>query len=316
LFVRTPAPNTYLQSQAAHTQQDIMDIGFIGLGNMGGGIAAKLLKPGRRLRVWNRSPEPVARLVALGAEASPTPVEALDADVTFSMLANDDVLEAVIVERGALDEARPGLVHVNLATISVALARRLDELHRARGLSYVAAPVLGRPDVAAAGQLNGLCAGAPEAVAMARPLLQEFTRAVWPLGDDPVRASVVKLACNFALASMIETLGEAGALVAGYGVAPADLYAIMTGTLFAAPAYKTYADIIAGAHFEPAGFKLPLGLKDVRLALQAAEARDTPLPIGSLLRDHFIESIANGHGEKDWAALAAGAFRRSGRELG
>jgi 3-hydroxyisobutyrate dehydrogenase-like beta-hydroxyacid dehydrogenase len=293
-----------------------MDIGFIGLGNMGAGIAAQLLQPGRRLRVWNRSPEPVARLVAQGAEAAASAAEALDADVAFSMLANDEAIEAVIVESSALDQARAGLVHVNLATVSAAFARRMDELHRARGLAYVAAPVLGRPDVAAAGQLNGLCAGTPDAVARAWPLLEEFTRAVWPLGDDPVRANVVKLACNFALASMIETLGEAGALVAGYGVAPGDLYAIMTGTLFAAPAYKTYADIIAGARFLPAGFKLPLGLKDVRLALQAAEAKDTPLPIASLLRDHFIESIANGDGEKDWAALAAGAFRRGGRELG
>ena len=292
-----------------------MDISFIGLGNMGGGIAAKLLKPGRRLKVWNRSREPVARLEAAGAMAVASPAEALDTDIAFSMLANDDVIEAVIVESGALDKARAGLIHVNLATVSVAFARRMDELHQARGLSYVAAPVLGRPDVAAAGQLNALCAGAPRAVARVRPLLEEFTRAVWPLGDDPVRANVVKLACNFALASMIETLGEAGALVAAYGVEPCDLYQIMTGTLFAAPAYKTYSEIIAGARFTPAGFKLPLGLKDVRLALQAAEARDMPLPIASLVRDHFIEAIATGQGDKDWAALAAGAFRRGGREL-
>jgi len=293
-----------------------MDIGFLGLGNMGAGIAAKLLKPGRRLKVWNRSPEPVARLVADGAEAAASPADALDVDIAFSMLASDDVIEAVIVGSGALDKARAGLVHVNLATVSVAFARRMDELHRARSLFYVAAPVLGRPDVAAAGQLNALCAGAPAAAAQVRPLLEEFTRAVWPLGDDPVRANVVKLACNFALASMIETLGEAGALVAAYGVEPGDLYEIMTGTLFAAPAYKTYGDLIAGARFLPAGFKLPLGLKDVRLALQAAEARDTPLPIASLLRDHFIEAIATGDADKDWSALAAGAFRRGGRELG
>jgi 3-hydroxyisobutyrate dehydrogenase-like beta-hydroxyacid dehydrogenase len=292
-----------------------MDIGFIGLGHMGGGIAAKLLQPGRRLKVWNRSPEPVARLVAVGAEAASSPADALDVEVAFSMLASDDVIEAVIVESGALDRARKGLIHVNLATVSAAFARRMDELHKARGLAYVAAPVLGRPDVAAAGQLNGLCAGAPAAVARVRPLLEEFTRAVWPLGDDPVRASVVKLACNFSLASLIETLGEAGALVAAYGVEPGDLYEIMTGTLFAAPAYKTYADIISAARFTPAGFKLPLGLKDVRLALQAAEAQDTPLPIASLLRDHFIEAIATGDGDKDWSALAAGAFRRGGREL-
>lgn len=292
-----------------------MDIGFIGLGNMGGGIAAKLLKPGRPLKVWNRSPAPVARLVAEGAAAAASPADALDVDVVFSMLASDEVIEAVVVGSGALDKARAGLIHVNLATVSVAFARRMDELHKARGLSYVAAPVLGRPDVAAAGQLNALCAGAPDAVAQVRPLLEEFTRGVWPLGDDPVRANVVKLACNFSLASMIETLGEAGALVAAYGVEPGDLYDIMTGTLFAAPAYKTYGDLIANTRFLPAGFKLPLGLKDVRLALQAAEAQDTPLPIASLLRDHFIEAIATGHADKDWSALAAGAFRRGGREL-
>jgi 3-hydroxyisobutyrate dehydrogenase-like beta-hydroxyacid dehydrogenase len=292
-----------------------MDIGFIGLGNMGGGIAAKLLKPGRRLKVWNRSPEPVARLEAEGAEAAATPAKALDVDIAFAMLANDEVFEAVILDSGALDQARTGLILVNLATVSVAFARRMDEAHKARGFAYVAAPVLGRPDVAAAGQLNALCAGAPDAVAKVRPLLEEFTRAVWPLGDDPVRANVVKLACNFALASMIETLGEAGALVAAYGVEPGDLYEVMTGTLFAAPAYKTYSEIIAGARFTPAGFKLPLGLKDVRLALQAAEARDTPLPIASLVRDHFIEAIATGDADKDWSALAAGAFRRGGREI-
>jgi 3-hydroxyisobutyrate dehydrogenase-like beta-hydroxyacid dehydrogenase len=292
-----------------------MDIGFIGLGHMGGGIAGRLLKPGRRLKVWNRSPEPVARLAAEGAAAASSAADAFDADVTFSMLANDDAIEEVIVASGALDAAREGLIHVNLATVSVAFARRMTELHAARGLAYVAAPVLGRPDVAAAGQLNGLCAGSPDAVARVRPLLEEFTRAVWPLGDDPPRANVVKLACNFALASMIETLGEAGALVAAYGVAPGDLYGLMTSTLFAAPAYKTYADIIAHARFSPPGFSLPLGFKDVRLALQAAEAEHTPMPIASLLRDSFLEAIADGDGDKDWSALAAVAFRRSGRQL-
>jgi 3-hydroxyisobutyrate dehydrogenase-like beta-hydroxyacid dehydrogenase len=293
-----------------------MDIGFIGLGHMGAGIAARLLKPGRRLKVWNRSPEPVARLVAQGALAAANPADALDSDIAFSMLANDDTIEEMILNSGALDAARVGLVHVNLATVSVAFAERMTEAHAARGLAYVAAPVLGRPDVAAAGRLNGLCAGPPDATALVRPLLEDFTQAVWPLGDDPPRANVVKLACNFALASMIETLGEAGALASAYGVAPSDLYGIMTGTLFAAPAYKTYADIIANARFSPPGFGLPLGLKDVRLALQAAEAKHTPMPTASLLRDSFLEAIANGDADKDWSALAAVAFRRSGRDIG
>ncbi len=254
--------------------------------------------------------------MAEGAVAAASVADALDVDIAFSMLASDEVIEAAILESGALDQARKGLIHVNLATVSVAFAQQMVEAHMARGLAYVAAPVLGRPDVAAAGLLNGLCAGPPAAVAKVRPLLEEFTRAVWPLGDDPVRANVVKLACNFALASMIETLGEAGALVAAYGVEPGDLFEIMTGTLFAAPAYKTYSEIIAGARFTPAGFKLLLGLKDVRLALQAGEARDTPLPIASLLRDHFIEAIATGNADKDWSALAAGAFRRGRARTG
>jgi 3-hydroxyisobutyrate dehydrogenase-like beta-hydroxyacid dehydrogenase len=207
------------------------------------------------------------------------------------------------------------MVHVNLATVSVAFARRLTQLHRELGVGYVAAPVLGRPDVAAAGELNVLCAGEASAVALARPLLETFAKAVWPLGDDPVRANVVKLACNFALASMIETLGEAAALTTAYGVEAADLFEVMTGTLFAAPAYRTYADIIANRRFTPAGFKLPLGLKDVRLALQAAEGENTPMPVASLLRDHFIQAIAQGDADKDWSAIAAGAFRNAGRTL-
>jgi 3-hydroxyisobutyrate dehydrogenase-like beta-hydroxyacid dehydrogenase len=292
-----------------------MDIGFIGLGHMGAGVAGNLLKAGHHVRVWNRSPEAVRRLVDQGAVAAATPAEAFDAEVVFSMLASDEVIEAVIVDSGALDGARPGAVHLNLATVSVALAQRLEAMHVQRGLAYVAAPVLGRPDVAA-GELNVLCAGAPEAVARVRPLLETFAKAVWPVGDQAYRANVVKLACNFALASMIETLGEAGALVAAHGIAPADLYDVMTGTLFAAPAYKTYSDIIAHQRFTPPGFKLPLGLKDVRLALAAGEAQHTPLPIASLLRDHFIEAIAQGDGEKDWSALAAGAFRRGGQTIG
>ncbi len=292
-----------------------MQIGFVGLGHMGSGIAAHLLRNGHSLKVWNRSAAAARTLADQGAEAVDRPAGAFDADVVFCMLASDEVIDAVVLNSGALDQARAGLIFVNLATVSVAFARRAAATMGERGIGYVAAPVLGRPDVAAAGALNVLCAGAPEAVARVRPLLESFAKAIWPLGDEPYRANVVKLACNFALASMIETLGEAAALAKAYGVAPADLFAVMTGTLFAAPAYKTYSALIAGAEFSPAAFKLPLGLKDVRLSLAAGEAENVPLPLASLLRDHFIEAIAHGDQDKDWSALAEGAFRRSGQRI-
>lgn len=292
-----------------------MIIGFIGLGQMGRGVAANLMKGGHTLRVWNRSPEPVEALVAQGAQRAQTPAEAFEGEVVFSMLAQDDAIEETLLASGVLDQARAGTVHVNLATISVAFAQKLAGLHRERGLGYVAAPVLGRPEVAAAGELNVLCAGEPADMERVRPLLDLFAKRVWPFGQEAHRANVVKLACNFALASMIETLGEAGVLVNAYGVQPAALFELMTGTLFASPAYKTYSQIIADQRFSPAGFKLPLGLKDVRLALAAGEAEHTPLPFASVLRDHFLEAIAHGDGEKDWSALALTALRRGGQLL-
>lgn len=289
-----------------------MRIGFIGLGAMGSAIAGNLVRKGRTVAVWNRSPEAVDRLVEIGAERAGGVAEAFEADVAFSMLANDAVVETVILAAGALDSQRPGAVHVNLATISVALAERLAAEHERRGTAYVAAPVLGRPDVAEAGGLAVIMAGPSQARQTVRPLLELVSRAVFDLGDHAPAANVVKIACNFALASMIETLGEAGALAKANGVAPAQLYEVMTNTLFAAPAYRVYAPMIAERRFEPAGFKLPLGLKDVRLALAAAEAHNVPLPFASLLRDRFLGAIANGQGEKDWSALAGEAFRAAG----
>jgi 3-hydroxyisobutyrate dehydrogenase-like beta-hydroxyacid dehydrogenase len=222
------------------------------------------------------------------------------------------VVEQVLLASGALDGVPEGAAHANLATISVALADRLEAAFRDRGAGYVAAPVVGRPDAAAMGRLHVLLAGAPEATARVRPLLELVGQAVWPLGDRASLANVVKLACNLSIASTIETLGEAGALAKAYGVDPALLYDVMTGTIFGSPVYRTYSQIIAEGRFDPAGFALSLGLKDVRLALQAGEARHAPLPLASLLRDHFIEAIAAGDQDKDWAALAELALRKAG----
>jgi len=288
-----------------------MKIGFIGLGHMGSAIARNLLKGGHELIAWNRSPEPVKALAQAGARAAEAPVDVFAAaEVVFSMLADDAVVESVVLNSGALDAAKPGAIHVNVATISVALADRLERLHRDRGLSYVAAPVLGRPDVAAAGNLIVLAAGETVAVDRVRPLLALFARRIFPMGEQSSRANVVKLACNFALAAMLETLGEAGALAATNGVAPETLFEVMTETVF--PAYKTYAPLITERRFRPASFALPLGFKDVRLALQAAEAKHAAMPIASVLHDQFLAAIAHGDSELDWSALSMVAFRAAG----
>ena len=293
-----------------------MDIGFLGLGHMGRGVARNLMAAGHRVTVWNRSPGPAQELAAEGAVRAADPAEALQGEVAFSMLAKDEAIDEALVASGALSKARAGLVHVNMATVSVAFARRMEAEHERLCLGYVAAPVLGRPDVAAKGALHVICAGLPEPVATVRPLLESFAAQVWPMGDEAHKANVVKIACNFSLAAMIETLGEAGALAESWDVPRADLYALMTGSVFGGRAYTTYSDIIARQAFSPPAFALPLGAKDVRLALAAGEETHTPLPLASLLRDHFTEAMAAGDGDKDWSALAAGAFRRAGRPLG
>jgi 3-hydroxyisobutyrate dehydrogenase-like beta-hydroxyacid dehydrogenase len=228
------------------------------------------------------------------------------------MLADDGVIEAVILDSGALEATRPGSIHVNLATISVAFAERLERLHRERGVTYIAAPVLGRPDVAAAGGLAVMPAGDPAAIEKVRPLLELFADRIFPMGDAPSRANVAKLACNFALAAMIETLGEAAALALAHGLAPETVFEVMTETAFASPAYKIYAPLIAERRFSPPGFGLPLGFKDVRLALQAAEAKHAPLPIASVLRDQFLAAIAHGDAQLDWSAVSMVASRAAG----
>ncbi|WP_028009268.1 NAD(P)-dependent oxidoreductase [Solimonas flava] len=290
-----------------------MDIGFVGLGGMGRGIAANLLKAGHRVVVWNRSQTPVRELVALGAEAAATVDETLRGTALFSMLADDAALREVLLDSGALGRAATGLVHVNLATISTALARELDERHAENGLGYVSAPVFGRPDAAAAGTLQVLAAGREDAVDRVLPLLAAIGQKTWRLGEDPVRANALKISGNFMIAAALEAMGEAAALGQAYGVSPTELIEMLTGTLFAAPVYKNYGALIAERRYEPAGFKLRLGLKDVRLALAAGDAAQVPLPLASLLRDAMLEGLAAGDGDADWSVIARLAARRAGQ---
>ncbi len=289
-----------------------MDIGFIGLGKMGQAIAGRLVGAGHQVRVWNRSPGPVTELVAKGATAAATPADAARADFLVSMLANDAATRSVIIDQGVLDAASPGLIHLNLATVSVGLAEEFAQVHRLRNIGYIAAPVFGRPEAAAEGKLNVVVAGDPAIIARAQPVLSVIGQKTWPVGDRAERANAVKIAGNFMLASAIETMGEAVALTRAHGIGAAEFLDILTNTVFASPAYKGYGAMIAAEKYEPAGFEVSLALKDIRLALAAADAHSVPMPFASILRDGFMELIATGHADKDWSSLAQLAARRAG----
>ncbi|MGF6596579.1 3-hydroxyisobutyrate dehydrogenase-like beta-hydroxyacid dehydrogenase [Paraburkholderia sp. GAS448] len=289
-----------------------MDIGFIGLGEMGAVMVANILKAGHSVRVWNRSPERAQALAAQGAQVVATPAAAFTGDAVFSMLADDDAVRAVIDAR-LLESAPRGLIHVNMATISVALAESLAHAHAERGLNYVAAPVLGRPDVAAAAKLTIVAAGPAEAIDRVQPVFDAIGQKTWRIGSLPQQANVMKLAVNFMLASAVETLGEASALLTGHGVATQDFLDVITNSVFPGPVYQGYGKMIAEQRYEPALFKARLGLKDVRLALAAADTVSTPLPVASVVRDSLLEAVAHGDGDKDFAVLGQVAARRAGR---
>ena len=282
-----------------------MKVGFIGLGSMGLGMARNLIKAGHALTVWNRSPQPAEDLAREGARRAATPLDVVDgADAVVTMLANDAAVRNVFLDDGTLETLSSTTVHVNCATISVALAAELAELHHARGVAYVAAPVFGRPDVAATGGLNIVVAGPKPAIAAVQPLLDVLGAKTWPVGEAPEQANAVKIGGNLMIAAAIEAMAEVTTLGHGYGIEAKTMLDIYTNTMFACRAYQSYAPAIAERRFEPAGFKLSLGLKDVRLALAAGDAVNVPLPFGSALRDAMLEAVAAGDGDKDWSALA------------
>lgn len=289
-----------------------MQIGFIGLGTMGTPMAANLVRAGHALRVWNRSQDRVSSLTALGASAAVTSAELADGvDVLISMLADDAAVDAVINGANTLEKLKSGAIHINMSTVSVAFSRDMDRLHRERGVSYIAAPVLGRVNVAEAGQLNILAAGDRNALDKVQPLFDAMGKKTWYFGDKPEQANVVKLAANFMIASAIETMAEASCLVRGHGIAAAEFLEMITSSVFAVPAYRGYGDAIANERFEPAGFKLALGAKDVRLAMKAAEEANVPLPIGGILQNNHLDSLAHDEGHLDWAALSRVSARRA-----
>jgi len=289
-----------------------MKVGVIGLGAMGAGLAESLLRAGHQVVVWNRSKPPLELLRATGAHAADTPAEVFAADAVVTMLANDEAVREVILDGGLLKCANGGTVHVMSATISVALAKELEKVHARERVALVCAPVLGRPDVAVKGELNVLAAGNRAALATVQPVLDAIGRRTWTFGEQPHKANVAKLSANFMIAATIELLAEVFAFTEKSGLDPKVFFEMATNTLFAAPVFRTYGGLILERNFEPAKFKLTLGLKDVRLALAAGEAVEVPLPFASVLRDNFLDAIANGAADKDWAAMSQVSFRHSG----
>jgi 3-hydroxyisobutyrate dehydrogenase-like beta-hydroxyacid dehydrogenase len=289
-----------------------MFVGFVGLGNMGAAMASRLVGAGHRVRVWNRSVGPMEKLMGQGAEAAGSLPELAEAEIVLSMLANDEAVRETFLRQGLLAALRPGTVHANMATVSVSLAREMAGLHRERGVSYVSSPVLGRPDAAAAGKLNIMAAGSADAIAVVQPLLDVLGK-TWRFGENAEQANAAKIATNLTLACAIEAMCEAAQLAGSFGVSPVALLGMLTETAFASPAYKLYAPLIAREPTSPAGFSAALGLKDVNLALAAGEAARVPLPFASVLRDAFLESVAHGEADLEWAsALARASRRRSG----
>ena len=290
-----------------------MKVGVIGLGNMGAGMAANLLKAGHDVTVYNRSPEKAEALVAEGASAAGSVADACRGDAVMTMLAHDAAVEdAVLGENGVVAALPAGAVHVSSSTISVALAEKLAVAHANAGQRYVSAPVFGRPNVAAAGQLVVVAAGEPAAVQAVEPLLEAIGRKTFVLSNSPADANLMKLSGNFLIASVLESLGEALALVGKAGIDGRQYVDILTSTLFNAPIYATYGPLIAEGKFQPAGFAAPLGLKDISLVLAAAQDLRVPLPLASLLRDRLLSLLAQGGDELDWSAIGRLAARDAG----
>ncbi len=286
-------------------------LGFIGLGNMGAPIAANLLKAGYGLRVYNRTAAKAAPLAEKGATLASKPADAAQpGGIVVTMVADDRALEDLCLGSGSfVERLGPGGIHLSLSTISPATSRRLAEHHAKHQVAYVASPVFGRPDAAAAKRLWVCTSGPAAAKQRAEPIQNAIGQGLFDFGEDPGAANVVKLCGNFMVAATIETLAEMLTLAEKSGVSKKAV-AEMIGKF--SPLHAGYANQIAEQRFEPAGFRLTLGLKDVNLILQMAAAGTTPLPLGSLLHDRWVSAVAKGRGDLDWSAIALNVAEDAG----
>ena len=271
---------------------------------MGAAMARTLIDAGVELLVWNRSKRPVEALVAAGATAAADVAQAFEADIVISVLSDDQVVRDLTLNSDVLTRARPGLVHVNMATVSVELAREAASAHSEHGLRYVAAPVFGRVTVAEAGELAILAAGDRETLDEVQPYFDLMGRRTWRLGAEPSTANLVKIIGNYMILTTIQSLGEALSLGDRAGLDSEELVELLTGTLFPGPVHSSYGNIIASRAYEPAGFSTVLGRKDLGLAVGAAADLGIDLPFARTLRDAFDEALSRGWGERDWSSVA------------
>jgi len=291
-----------------------MKLGFAGLGSMGLPMAENLLKAGHALTVWNRSKGKADGLVEKGARLADRPADMAEADgVVITMLADDKALEDVTLgERGIMEKLGPGGLHISMSTISPALSSRLEQMHRSRGAAYLAAPVFGRPDAAAAKLLFVLCAGQAQARQLAQPILEALGQKVFALGENPAHANIVKLSGNFMIMAAIEAMAEAMTLGEKHGVPREQLIDVLTQSIFPAPLFVNYGKQIAAHSYEPARFKLSLGLKDANLVLAAANSVQLAMPLASLMQGRYQTGMAKARGDLDWTAAALSVAEDAG----
>ncbi len=289
-------------------------VGFIGLGSMGLPMAANLLRAGYRLRVYNRTPSKAGPVESLGATVVASPADtAVAGGTVITMVADDAALLDVATDGDALARALgPGGLHISMSTVSPAAARRITAHHSGFGVSYLAAPVFGRPEAAAAKRLWICVSGPAEVKARARPLLDAMGQGIFDMGEEPAAANLAKLVGNFWIMSAIETMAEGFALAEKNGVEPSRVAEMLGTTLFACPIFQNYGRILLSGAFEPAGFRMQLGLKDIRLVLGAADASQTPLPVAGLLHGRLTSGVARGRGNLDWTAISMEVLESSG----
>ncbi len=282
-----------------------MNIGWIGLGSMGLPMARNAIKAQHIVTVYNRTGSRAVELEVFGARLAKTPAEAASAQSVVTMVSDDEAVRSVTFGAGGILATLPrGGTHVCMTTISVALAQDLERAHRAAGHNYVSAPVFGRPDMAEAAKLFIVAAGPPQAIQGLEPLFTAIGQRTYSVGENAAAANIMKLGGNFLIASAIESLGEAFALIRKYNVDPREFCEVITTSLFSSPVHKGYGSLIASEKYEPVGFRMALGLKDIRLVLGAADAAAVPMPTASFLHDSLLAGVARGFGDADWANLA------------